>query len=296
MDLLQQKALPLLERLNQLLDKLPTSFSPNTCNQHISGLSTKQAYGMEIASRVWTASVPVVKGISTQSLREPVNLAQSQDTGLQASSAPTHNSQRHTASSAIHSQENQPMKEFAQLTHISVPTVPEEEWNNLLELSPLFQLLKGVERQLKGWACGAGILRGEFADRGKGFVDVLDAQWECEGELIPLDLSVLNPREFLVYQHGLFLMHTLHNLKLTPDISLQIAASLPNNNYSNNAFRNSFFYQDFIFSAETGLCTGWYAGGRGDALCPSPEAPVSWRILSAAAPLSVPYHSQRHNL
>ncbi|XP_038549320.1 uncharacterized protein si:dkey-103g5.4 [Micropterus salmoides] len=244
MDLLQQKALPLLERLNQLLDKLPTSFSPNTCNQHISGLSTKQAYGMEIASRVWTASVPVVKGISTQSLREPVNLAQSQDTGLQASSAPTHNSQRHTASSAIHSQENQPMKEFAQLTHISVPTVPEEEWNNLLELSPLFQLLKGVERQLKGWACGAGILRGEFADRGKGFVDVLDAQWECEGELIPLDLSVLNPREFLVYQHGLFLMHTLHNLKLTPDISLQIAASLPNNNYSNNAFRNSFFYQE----------------------------------------------------
>lgn len=42
---------------------------------------------------------------------------------------------------------------------------PEEEWNNLLELSPLFQLLKGVERQLKGWACGAGILRGEFAGR-----------------------------------------------------------------------------------------------------------------------------------
>lgn len=45
-------------------------------------------------------------------------------------------------------------------------------------------------------------------------MDVLDAQWECEGELIPLDLSVLNPREFLVYQHGLFLIDTLHNLKL----------------------------------------------------------------------------------
>ena len=45
-------------------------------------------------------------------------------------------------------------------------------------------------------------------------MDVLDAQWECEGELIPLDLSVLNPREFLVYQHGLFLMHTLDHLKL----------------------------------------------------------------------------------
>lgn len=45
-------------------------------------------------------------------------------------------------------------------------------------------------------------------------MDVLDAQWECEGELIHLDPSVLNPREFLVYQHGLFLMHTMNNLKL----------------------------------------------------------------------------------
>lgn len=132
-------------------------------------------------------------------------------------------------------------------------------------------------------------------DRGKGFADVLDAQWECEGELIPLDLSVLNPREVLVYQHGLFLMHSLHKANLvgalsftlwslgisnawmlfwcetffwkcsfsctskyslilkkdqtffcaqqTPVISLQIASSLPNNNYFNNAFRNSFFYQ-----------------------------------------------------
>ena len=51
-------------------------------------------------------------------------------------------------------------------------------------------------------------------DRAKCFIDVLDAQWECEGELIPLDTSVLNPREFLVYQHGLFLTHTLHSLKL----------------------------------------------------------------------------------
>ncbi|KAM6933261.1 uncharacterized protein FYW49_001628 [Xenentodon cancila] len=220
MGLLQQRALPVLKRLSQLLEeKQPTSFSPSTCNQHISGLSTKQAYCLETPSRVWTASVPVVKGISTQSLREPVSLAQSQDASLQTGSEPTHNSQRRTASSGIHSRE--------------------EEWTKLLKLSPLFQLLRGVEDQLKGWGCKAG-----FLDRGKHFVDVLDAQWECEGELIPLDLSVLNPREFLVYQHGLFLMHTLHDLKLTPAVSLQIAASLPNNNYVNNAFRNSFFYQE----------------------------------------------------
>ncbi|KAJ4935626.1 hypothetical protein JOQ06_017157 [Pogonophryne albipinna] len=203
--LLQQMALPLLEKLNQLLeDKQPACFSPNTCNQHISGFPTKMAYGLDLASRVWTASVPVVK-------------------------------------------ESQPMKESSQPSrNITVPTIPEEKWTKLLELSPLFQLLKGMDLQLKGWACGAGLLRGEHSesDRGKSFVDVLDAQWECEGELIPLDLSALNPREFLVYQHGLFLIDTLNNLKLAPVISLQIAASLPNNNYFSNAFRNSFFYQE----------------------------------------------------
>lgn len=67
-------------------------------------------------------------------------------------------------------------------------------------------------------------------DRGKGFVDVLDAQWQCEGELIPLELSVLKPREFLVYQHGLFLMHTLHKLKLVSvKASLSLCCVLWNN-------------------------------------------------------------------
>eukprot|EP00064_Thunnus_orientalis_P004272 superscaffoldBa00000385_g4283 len=134
MSLLQQKALPLLERLNQLLeDKQPASFSPNTCHRHIS----------------------------------------------------------------------------------------EEEWTRLLELSPLFQLLKGVELQLKCWACGAGLVGQDLGDKGKkSFVDILDAQWECEGELIPLEPSILNPREFLVYQHGLFLMHTLHSLKLEAEEAL----------------------------------------------------------------------------
>lgn len=45
-------------------------------------------------------------------------------------------------------------------------------------------------------------------------MDVLDAQWECEGELIPLALSDLNPRETLVYQHGLFLIEAMNRLTL----------------------------------------------------------------------------------
>lgn len=90
--------------------------------------------------------------------------------------------------------ESQPMKDSAQPSHVSVPAIPgntmmwkntqlervtchihfihpycfyspEEEWRKLLELSPLFQLLKGVQLQLKGWACGAGLVQGELAGR-----------------------------------------------------------------------------------------------------------------------------------
>lgn len=43
MGLLQQVALPLLERLNQLVeDKLPASFSPKPCNQTLSGTEQPQ--------------------------------------------------------------------------------------------------------------------------------------------------------------------------------------------------------------------------------------------------------------
>ncbi|XP_040929476.2 uncharacterized protein si:dkey-103g5.4 isoform X2 [Betta splendens] len=241
MGFLKQKTLPLLETLKQLLeDKLPSSPS----HQQISGFDfghaavppTKQTCGLEAASGVWTVSVPVVKGISTQTLREPVNVAQAPDPALEPSSAQTRSSQRHTASSGIYSQESQSVKEPRPAHN------PAEDWAKLLQLSPAFQVLKAVEQQLKTWACGTGLLRPD--DRCNTFMDILDAQWECEGELIPLDPSVLSPREFLVYQHGLYLMHALHHLKLTPIISLQIASSLPINNYYSNAFRNSFFFQE----------------------------------------------------
>ncbi|XP_041729713.2 uncharacterized protein si:dkey-103g5.4 [Coregonus clupeaformis] len=252
--LTQQKAVPLLERLIQLLEESKqSSFSPSTYCQRISGtsagLSTKQTFGLETCSRAWTESVPVVKGISTQSLRDPMK-AQPQDQDSKGlgvpQPSPPHSQTAHrtTAISDIHSQEGQPMKESVQPSHVCVPTLSEEEWDKLLELSPLFQLLKGVERKLRGLARDAGLLRGELDGRGTSFIDYLDAQWECEGELLHLDPDSLNPREFLVYQHGLFLLQTLHTLKLTPAVSLQIATSLPSNNYKYNAFRNSFFYQE----------------------------------------------------
>ncbi|XP_036070856.1 uncharacterized protein si:dkey-103g5.4 [Oryzias melastigma] len=173
LNLFQQKALPLLVRLNQLLEeKKPNSSSPNTCNQHIpgseampdSGFSTEQAYCLETPSRVWTASVPVVKGISNHSLRELVNVIQSQDGSLEASGLPTHKSLRHTASSGVHTQESQQTPESVQCTHIAIPTIPEEQWTKLVKLSPLFQLMKDIDLQLKDSARKAGFLEGGLLD------------------------------------------------------------------------------------------------------------------------------------
>nr|XP_015193128.1 PREDICTED: uncharacterized protein LOC107075667 [Lepisosteus oculatus] len=81
-------------------------------------------------------------------------------------------------------------------------------------------------------------------DGGRPFLDIVDAQWRCEGELVPLGSDRLSPREFLVYQHGLYLLGLLRTHTQVPEITLQLAASLPANDYTHNAFRHSFFYQE----------------------------------------------------
>lgn len=49
---------------------------------------------------------------------------------------------------------------------------------------------------------------------GRSFVDFMDAQWECEGELIQVSSETLNPRQLLLYQHGQFLLQHLHLHKM----------------------------------------------------------------------------------
>ncbi|KAL0973021.1 hypothetical protein UPYG_G00197840 [Umbra pygmaea] len=223
MSLTQRKALPLLEQLIQLLEenKHP-SLSLSTYRQRISGMST-------------------------QSLREPVKtLLQDQDVkGLGVPQpSPSLSQTAHKKIDIQQSHERQSLKDPVLSSHVCVPTLSVEEWDKLLELSPVFQMLKGVEQKLRLRAQDAGLLRRDLNCKGSSFIDYLDAQWECEGDLVPLDPDNLNSREFLVYQHGLYLLKTLHTLKLTPAMALKIAASLPSNNYKYNAFRNSFYYKE----------------------------------------------------
>ncbi|XP_062377906.1 uncharacterized protein si:dkey-103g5.4 [Sardina pilchardus] len=126
---------------------------------------------------------------------------------------------------------------------ISIPVLTEAEWARVLELSPLFQLLCGLEQQLRCRAKEIGLFRGHGTNRGRSYLDFLDAQWECEGQLEAVGQESLNTREFLIYQHGHFLLQMLHSHGVVPLVKLQIASKLPHNDYLQNAFRNSFFYQ-----------------------------------------------------
>ncbi|XP_048016116.1 uncharacterized protein si:dkey-103g5.4 isoform X6 [Megalobrama amblycephala] len=242
----QQKILPRLERLIQLLEESKALGQwTSTQRQQSSG---KQAFGRESDSRAWTESASVVKGVSTQSFKDQIKTPSASEQNAMVSSLPlskpssTQKSQEKTHLN--HSQDVQSLQEPGLSAYISIPKLAEEDWSRLVALSPLFQLMKEVEQQLRDSARDRGTLKIQLSGAGRSFMDFMDAQWECEGELILVSSETLNPRELLLYQHGQFLLQHLHLHKMIPAVTLQLASSLPFNDYNNNAFRNSFYYQE----------------------------------------------------
>ncbi|XP_028665357.2 uncharacterized protein si:dkey-103g5.4 [Erpetoichthys calabaricus] len=136
-------------------------------------------------------------------------------------------------------------------------TQPEEDYDQIVAKSPLLRLLKTVNKQLRASAKAVGILETEHLseeaaavpvdhtqDNRSEFLDLLDAQLVCEGDLTSVNLDSLSAREFIVYQHGLSLLNFLESHICAPRITLLLAATLPSNQYVNNAFRNSFFFEE----------------------------------------------------
>ena len=80
-------------------------------------------------------------------------------------------------------------------------------------------------------------------DYSRAYIDVKDAQWLCEGELAPADINNISPSQFVVYRFGVFVIRLLHKTIGTPEVTLLLANNLPSNNYTNNCFRHSFFYE-----------------------------------------------------
>ena len=118
----------------------------------------------------------------------------------------------------------------------------ENDWLSLLISSPVFERVNEIEELLnQGIIVGENTVLG--ASRGRPYIDLKDAQWLCSGDLIPVDINELSPANFVVYRFGVFVTQLLENRMNVPPVTLLLASNLPPNNYDNNAFRNSFFYE-----------------------------------------------------
>ncbi|XP_060754032.1 uncharacterized protein si:dkey-103g5.4 isoform X2 [Neoarius graeffei] len=250
MALTQHKILPQLERLIQLLEdgKLSSPFI-SAQSQQSADLPMKQTFDRDTNSREWTVSVPAAKDanqsccaqVSTQSLKNhEKSLSVSEPNGLKTVLSRTSSTHREQDGSPAQSHDAHNFKDTTFPVHMTVPNLSGENWASLLEISPLFQLIHNVEQKLRDQAKNAGLL----SDSRCPFIDFLDAQWDCEGELIKVKADTLNPREFLIYEHGQLLLQLLHTHRVAPAVKLHLASSLPTNNYHCNAFRNSFYYQE----------------------------------------------------
>ncbi|XP_053546007.1 uncharacterized protein LOC128638168 [Bombina bombina] len=124
---------------------------------------------------------------------------------------------------------------------------PDQETAKIVESSPILNLLKDVDSQLRANATNAKILQEKSSreiDKGNKFRDLMDLQLTKKGELTVVHLAELTAREFVVYQYGIYILQLLTSHNYTPEINLHIASCIPESSYRGNGFRNSFFYQN----------------------------------------------------
>ncbi|XP_041098190.1 uncharacterized protein si:dkey-103g5.4 isoform X2 [Polyodon spathula] len=212
---------------------------------------------LETSSRAWTTSVPADKGRSAVFLRDSSEGAsefhRSVEIQTQAlDEMPAAETQLiPTTREAATPKETLPTSATVDKHGKARPSDRKNphKWQRLLQRSPLFQLLKELDGGLRASAQAAGLILPEEEGKTRAaadrpFLELLDAQWVCEGELTPLNIQSLTAREITVYQHGQSLLRSLQTHIHAPVVTLLLATSLPSNNYTSNAFRHSFFYQE----------------------------------------------------
>ncbi|XP_064628545.1 uncharacterized protein LOC135488075 [Lineus longissimus] len=129
-------------------------------------------------------------------------------------------------------------KEMKLIQKVQAPSNKETEWSGFLLSSPLFKQLSHIEEHVgksfalddKGHTSGVHITD-EHLHTTKG------------DQLTPVELDHLSPSTFVVYQYGVNIMRLLQKAAGAPVVEILIASNLPRNNFTRNAFRNSFFYQ-----------------------------------------------------
>ena len=112
----------------------------------------------------------------------------------------------------------------------------------LFEGTDIFKQLTSIEEMLGLKAANALHVTG--MDKARPYLDIRDAQWSNSEKLKPADITKLAPTNFVIYRFGLFLSRMLKTRLEFPDVSVLLADSLPHNNYTKNAYRHSYYYEE----------------------------------------------------
>ncbi len=113
--------------------------------------------------------------------------------------------------------------------------------SQLILATPLFGQVSEIEFLLQNQLGDQSLPAS--ASTNQPYIDLRDAQWECKGDLVPVDIQSLRPSDFVVYRFGVFVSQLLSLQNHLPEVSVLLASNLPPNNYARNCFRNSFHYQ-----------------------------------------------------
>ncbi|XP_072885617.1 uncharacterized protein [Hemitrygon akajei] len=165
---------------------------------------------------------------------------------------------------ASHSQQvrqllNKATKAFVQMARFTARNFPvlhlkprpilEKNFAKLLLQVPLFKLLGEINKHLKANQeakmdhQGTNQSKVKYEEKGRPYIDAVDAEFTCEGNLVPLTPEKISVTELAVYRFGIYIVQRVKKVINAPEIKLLLASSLPQNNYTHNTFRNSFFYQ-----------------------------------------------------
>ncbi len=155
--------------------------------------------------------------------------------------SPVRRTPRSSAAPSPESPRSPPTPVPAAVPMFSDVQLGEKDLSQLMLSTPLLGQVAEIESLLHNQLAGQGVPVSPGVCQ--PYIDVRDAQWECKGDLIPVDVQSLRPSDFVVYRFGVFVVQLLHNQNHLPEVSVLLASNLPPNNYTRNCFRNSFHYQ-----------------------------------------------------
>ncbi|XP_022100041.1 trichohyalin-like [Acanthaster planci] len=124
--------------------------------------------------------------------------------------------------------------------YASAAPLSDADFAALLMASPLYKKLEEIKRTMDD-----ADLPPKKRGQDEPFVDDHDAGWTQDTELVPVDLSRLSPRNFVIYKFGCFVARLVATRCAHSPVTLLLAERIPvNDRLARNTYRNSYHFDD----------------------------------------------------